>query len=606
MTRQFFFAPVVLPLYNARQNQKFVVGAASHKVAGMAAGVRSHARRAVIVSSPIVTASRERVFFNGFTCQDGRLACAYLPAISIRGLNRLFSAFGYLWFALRQIRRDDVVVLYNYFPEYVPVAAWLRWRLGRERVILDLEDGPREDENDLRGFVNRWSLRVLQRLCSARAIVVSRELARSLHLADVCVVNGVCADVAPRDRAFGSPVLFLYGGSIEPATGLDLFADALRLFARAHRDLASQVRFVVTGFGGTAQLDALAREVADAGLRVDVMQDLGAAEYRQMLAQADVGLSLKMPGSHLVAATFPSKVVELASHGLLVLTTDVSDVGLLFDDTTAAVLRDSTPQALSATIAAIAREPQRYRCIAQAGQRAIEARCGRRQIGARLIEFLSGPAPGGNAADGNTPAARVGQSRVALAHDKPVVCVGGSRAPRRVVDPVARGLAPLRFPLANAVVGVLPATRMFGIKRALLRLLGFELAPGCRIAGGVKFYGKGRVAIGADTWIGIGSTFVVAPDAPVTIGARCDIAPKTVFHTGTHEIGDARRRAGSGYSRPIEVGEGSWVGTNCTVLGGATIGDGSIVAAGAIVMPGDYPANVLLAGCPAVVKRELQ
>jgi len=37
-----------------------------------------------------------------------------------------------------------------------------------------------------------------------------------------------------------------------------------------------------------------------------------------------------------------------------------------------------------------------------------------------------------------------------------------------------------------------------------------------------------------------------------------------------------------------------------------TIGAGSIVAGGATVIPGDYPPDVLLAGCPAVVKRELK
>ena len=160
MPYQFIFAPIVLPRYNLRQKHNFVVGAASHKVAGIAASLRSQAYRPVIVSSPIVTASNRRMLFSGFACQDGRLACAYLPALSIRGLNRLYAAFGYLWFALRQIGREDIVVLYNYFPEYIPVAVWLRWRLGRERLILDIEDGPRDDENHLRGFVSRWSLRL--------------------------------------------------------------------------------------------------------------------------------------------------------------------------------------------------------------------------------------------------------------------------------------------------------------------------------------------------------------------------------------------------------------------------------------------------------------
>ena len=39
----------------------------------------------------------------------------------------------------------------------------------------------------------------------------------------------------------------------------------------------------------------------------------------------------------------------------------------------------------------------------------------------------------------------------------------------------------------------------------------------------------------------------------MTIGHRCDIAPQVSFITGSHEIGDARRRAGRGNAAPIVV-----------------------------------------------------
>jgi glycosyltransferase involved in cell wall biosynthesis len=398
LARQFFFAPIMLPSYNERQQQRFLVGAAAHKVVGMVAAVREHARRAVIVSSPIVTASRSRWFFGGFACRDARLPCAYLPAISVRGLNRLFAALCYLRFAWRQVERGDVVVLYNYFPEYIPVAAWLRWRLGRDHVLIDIEDGPRSDENDLRGFATRFSLRILKRLCSERAIVVSRELAQTLSIADACVINGVCAEQAvPAPRAFGTPITFLYGGTIEPATGLDLFVAGVRQFARKHRDLAARVRFVVSGFGGADTLGALAREVIDAGVCVELHQDIGPREYRQLLAQADVGLSLRIPGTELATTTFPSKVVEFASHGLLVLSTDVSDVSLLFDECSAALLYEATPDALADRIASIVENPESHRRMAEWGRRIIASSCGRREVGARLVEFLdaatAAPAP---------------------------------------------------------------------------------------------------------------------------------------------------------------------------------------------------------------------
>jgi maltose O-acetyltransferase len=168
-----------------------------------------------------------------------------------------------------------------------------------------------------------------------------------------------------------------------------------------------------------------------------------------------------------------------------------------------------------------------------------------------------------------------------------------------------RILGVLRNPVANLALAVLPATRCFAFKRTLLNALGFEIGAGCKLTGGVKFYGRGRIAIGADTWIGLGVLFIVAPDAEIVIGARCDIAPRVIFHTGSHRIGDQQRRAGEGYSQPITIADGSWVGTNSVVLGGSCVGSASILAAGATLLAGNYPADTLLAGCPATIKRAL-
>jgi acetyltransferase-like isoleucine patch superfamily enzyme len=170
---------------------------------------------------------------------------------------------------------------------------------------------------------------------------------------------------------------------------------------------------------------------------------------------------------------------------------------------------------------------------------------------------------------------------------------------------IKHGVAMLRNPLANFILAVLPATRCFALKHGLLRLLGFELGSGCKITGGVKFYGRGRIAIGEQSWVGLGCMFIVAPDAEIVIGARCDVAPSVIFHTGSHRMGDARRRAGAGYSAAIVVGDGSWIGTGSVVLGGARLGASSILAAGATLRAGDYPADTLLAGSPAVVKKVL-
>jgi NDP-sugar pyrophosphorylase family protein len=55
---------------------------------------------------------------------------------------------------------------------------------------------------------------------------------------------------------------------------------------------------------------------------------------------------------------------------------------------------------------------------------------------------------------------------------------------------------------------------------------------------------------------------------------------------------------------PIRIGNNVWIGDHALVLKGVTIGDNSIVGAGAVVTR-DVPANVVVAGNPARIVKEL-
>jgi acetyltransferase-like isoleucine patch superfamily enzyme len=55
---------------------------------------------------------------------------------------------------------------------------------------------------------------------------------------------------------------------------------------------------------------------------------------------------------------------------------------------------------------------------------------------------------------------------------------------------------------------------------------------------------------------------------------------------------------------PVHIGDNVWLGDHATVLKGVTIGDNSVVAARAVVTR-DVPANVIVAGNPARVVKEL-
>lgn len=152
--------------------------------------------------------------------------------------------------------------------------------------------------------------------------------------------------------------------------------------------------------------------------------------------------------------------------------------------------------------------------------------------------------------------------------------------------------------LVNIILWLLPPTRLFGLRRLLLRLGGIDVAADTSVCGRGWIYGRGRLSIGTGTWLSPGVEIHTHSEAAIVIAADCDIGPGVVILTGSHEIGTSARRAGTGTARPVAIGPGCWIGARSLILGGVTIGAGSIVAAGAVVVA-DCPANALIGGIPA-------
>ena len=67
----------------------------------------------------------------------------------------------------------------------------------------------------------------------------------------------------------------------------------------------------------------------------------------------------------------------------------------------------------------------------------------------------------------------------------------------------------------------------------------------------------------------------------------------------------AANRAGEHRNLPIEIGAGVWIGARAVILPGVKVGDGAVIAAGAVVTK-DVAANTLVVGVPARVLRELE
>ena len=93
--------------------------------------------------------------------------------------------------------------------------------------------------------------------------------------------------------------------------------------------------------------------------------------------------------------------------------------------------------------------------------------------------------------------------------------------------------------------------------------------------------------------------------APVYIGDHVMIGPGTLITTVNHPLSPAKRRRHIGQAKPVKIGNDVWIGGNCTILPGVTIGNNVVVAAGAVVTK-DVPDNRVVGGVPAKVIKEIE
>jgi len=139
------------------------------------------------------------------------------------------------------------------------------------------------------------------------------------------------------------------------------------------------------------------------------------------------------------------------------------------------------------------------------------------------------------------------------------------------------------------------------LRKRIYKLGGIKNIQSLGLRDNLFFYSD-KIKIGKEVFINRGCYFYNFD--LIEIGDRCSIAPEVMFCTTSHEIGDHYRRTGELTSAPIRIGQGCWIGTRATILPGVSIGDGCIIAAGAIVTK-DCEPNGVYAGVPAKRIKEL-
>jgi Acetyltransferase (isoleucine patch superfamily) len=145
------------------------------------------------------------------------------------------------------------------------------------------------------------------------------------------------------------------------------------------------------------------------------------------------------------------------------------------------------------------------------------------------------------------------------------------------------------------------------VRWRLLKLAGVQITGPVEIADQIEIKQIGRasqITIGQGTYINSGVRFATSEDAPITIGDRVLIGPRCSFETASHSLNLLEGKQRSRFTKPIIIENDVWIATGVIVLPGVRIGEGSVVAAGAVVTT-DVPPYTLVGGVPARVIKQL-
>lgn len=150
-----------------------------------------------------------------------------------------------------------------------------------------------------------------------------------------------------------------------------------------------------------------------------------------------------------------------------------------------------------------------------------------------------------------------------------------SHAPRSILRVLAQKL------LHQAARGCIPPELRLGLYRAM----GISIGR--------------HVFVGLDTWLDDQFPELITIEDEVTISFRVMV----VVHDDAKRLDRTEAGAGDGTVAPVVLRRGCYLGAGCIVLPGVTIGEGSVVAAGAVVTR-NVPPRTVVAGVPARVIKD--
>lgn len=132
------------------------------------------------------------------------------------------------------------------------------------------------------------------------------------------------------------------------------------------------------------------------------------------------------------------------------------------------------------------------------------------------------------------------------------------------------------------------------------------LDPTAFVAAGARVVGGVTLGPGASVWY---NAVLRADGDTITVGANSNLQDNVSVHVDAGRPVVIGENVSVGHNAVVHgctIGDGSLIGMGAVVLNGARIGSGCLIAGGAVVLEGsEIPDGSLVAGVPAKVRREL-
>lgn len=139
---------------------------------------------------------------------------------------------------------------------------------------------------------------------------------------------------------------------------------------------------------------------------------------------------------------------------------------------------------------------------------------------------------------------------------------------------------------------------LHSVRNLIWKFFGLKLGARSTLHTGVRVYDPRNIRIGEGTIVGY-ACFIDGREK-VAIGSHTDIASEVMIYSQNHDLSAEDFHADGA---PVKIGNYVFVGPRAIILPGVTIGDGAVVAAGAVVTK-DVAPYTIVGGVPGKVISE--